>query len=121
MPPAFTAYKFKHLVILVIGIMLTLAILSQLPSKTDIGFMTGKAVADEVDKTGQLTNTIETAENINSLNPQSQAEGKTGNFFFRLLNENPQSFLVLAVGIAGILFLLGIRLKHVRQYGKGLF
>lgn len=121
MPAAFTLYKFKHLVILVLGIMFTLAILSQIPSKTDIGFMTGKAVADEVDETGQLTKSIETAETINSLDPKSQAEGKSGNFFFRLLNDNPKAFIVVAIIIAGILFLLGVRLKQVRQYGRGLF
>lgn len=121
MPPAFTAYKLKHMIALVFGIMVILAVLSQIPSKTDLGFMTGKAVAEEVDQTGQLTESIETAETINSLDPQSKAEGKAGNFFFKLLNDNPEGFIFLAIIIGVILFLLGVRLKQVRQYGRGLF
>jgi hypothetical protein len=121
MAAAFTLYKFKNMIILVIGIMFALAILSQVPSIKDIQFMTGKTVANEVDDTGQLNNAIGTAEDINSLNPKAVVEGKAGNWFFRLLNDNPGGFILIAVIIGGILFLLGVRLKHVRQYRRGLF
>ena len=121
MPAAYTAYKLKHMFFLVIGIMFILAIMSQIPSKTDLQFMTGNALANEIDKTGQTGEVVETAEQVNSLNPKSVTEKKAGNMFYNLLQNKPKEFFILGGLIAIILFALGIRLKSVRQYGRSFF
>lgn len=104
--------------LLIIGIMFVLAIMSQVPSETDLEFMTGKAVAEGLDKTGKTGEAIETVEHVNSLNPKSVSEKKAGNVFYNLIQNKPKEFLILAGLIALILFALCVRLKSVRQYGR---
>lgn len=118
MNPAFTLYKFRKLLILVLAIMFVLAITSQIPGKKAILFFTGKSVASEVDETDQLKGLIGTVESIPD--PKAEAEKASGNFFFNLLNKDVEKFMIFALIITAGLFAGGVPLAFVRKFLRGL-
>ncbi len=120
MPPAFTFYKYNKLVGLVFGVMILLAILSVInPIKEQAKDEIVNELSEQ-DKIEVLNNSYQLSKDINNLDPKSNAEKKSGNFFINLLNENPEGFIIIALIIAGVLFLFGVPLKSVRSYSRGL-
>jgi len=118
MTAAYTFYKFKHLIILVIVIAFLLAIFSQLPGKKDIALATGKSIA-EVDNNSEMKKLIGVAEQIPD--PQGDVENSVGNWFYNLIVKNPTDFIFICVLIAIVLFALGVRLATLRGYLRGFF
>ena len=120
MNPAFTLYKYKKLVGLVFVIMILLAIASVLnPAKQEAKDQLVNEFSKQ-DQTEALNNSYQLSKTASSLDPKSNAEQKSGNFFMNLLNENPEGFLILVLVIAGILFIFGVPLKSMRSYTGGL-
>ncbi|MFH1589396.1 MAG: hypothetical protein ABIB43_02415 [archaeon] len=115
MPPAYTVYKFKKMIGLVFTICIILAVLSVLnPAKEDAI----SNVVKNIDETGTASKLLETKSLIS--NPKGEIEQTSGNFFYKLITNNSKGFMALVVVIALILFALGVGLKPVRSYQRGL-
>ena len=117
MSAAYTFYKFKYLLGLVIAIALLLAVWSQIPSEKDIAIATGKAIAPS-DKTGQVQNAVNVAEQIPD--PKGDIEGGVGEWVLNVISKNPTQFFGICFIITVILFIVGVRLRTLREYLRGL-
>jgi len=118
MPAAYTAYKFKKMIGLVFILFILLIIFSLVnPLKNEAKDNLVQEIS-KTDSTGTAESRYNTLENIPDL--ESDTQQKSGGFLLNLLNESPGEFLLLVLVVAGILFLLGIRLKSMRGYNSQL-
>lgn len=109
MGAAYTLYKFRKLFILVLIGLILLSVKSQINPL--VGDAKKEAVSS-IDATGMATQVLEIEENIPD--PEGTIKQESGNFLFNLMEEHPDTFVLLAVLIALILFVGGVYLKDVR-------
>lgn len=115
MPAAYTLYKFKKMFGLVLTIFFILIVLSIVnPLKKEA---TDQAI-EGIDSTGMATKTVDTYNSIPD--PKEEIKQASGNFLYRLMNNNPKGFFVLALIITGILFGGGVYLRDVRKFSRRL-
>tara|TARA_Y100000310_G_scaffold113815_1_gene112267 strand:- start:1908 stop:2264 length:357 start_codon:yes stop_codon:yes gene_type:complete len=112
---AYTLYKYKKLVGLVLIIFILLIVASQFNPEVD---KAKRQMVDELDETGIATTAMDIKEGVPD--PEGEIKQKSGNYLLNLLNENPEGFLLLGLVVAGVLFFLGIRLSQVRSFARGI-
>ena len=114
MPAAYTGYKLSKTIQIVFGIFLVLAILSVInPAKQE--------AVDKIIKETDAAGIAPAVAVINNIpDPKGQAEQYTGNFLWRLMENNPQTFIGLVLLVSVALFIVGVRLKTLRGYQRGL-
>jgi len=115
MTPAFTLYKFRKILGLVFIIFITLIVLSIInPIKSEVT----NDVVNKVDSTGLASKVINLDASIKD--PVSEVKQVSGNFLYRLLQNNPLGFLGLVLVTGICLFGTGFYLRDLRLLLRGL-
>jgi len=115
MPAAYTFYKFKKMFEIVLAIFFMLIILSILTPELE---KAKNQAANSIDSSGVSTKAIDT---LNSVpDPEEEIKQSSGNFLYRLMNDNPKGFFILALIVTVILFGGGVYLKDARKFARRL-
>lgn len=113
MPAAYTPYKFGKIFQIVFAIMILLAAFSIInPILLNAQNQAVGAVTKAMPESNNIERTYEAYSKLPD--PKGTIKQETGSELYKLMNNNPQGFVVLGFGVTIVFFIFGVRLKTLR-------